>query len=316
MEIISFLAKLVVALAVLIWWVLKGLFQGLGILLEYLREYTPVVLGWVKKTLIWIYWKIHFIARENAPKAAQFLNLVKNYLQAIKLFLVAKSRSFSQSVPIATPGLNTQFKAKLISRLSIVGMTVTFVALFFLIFPDFALKILPYQTEPIVSAVDQSVLGGDFSDGNLYSSAELPEKNEYLPTGNWLVISKIGVMTEIRESSEEDHEEVLKKGVWRVPDFASPVQKVDYPTILVAHKYGYLVWSNQYRRQNSFYNLDKLEIGDTFEVIWDQRRFVYEIYAGDEGKDITDYKADVILYTCKHLNSPIRIFRYARRVEY
>ncbi len=207
-------------------------------------------------------------------------------------------------------------RSRIISRVSFSGMVVSAVVLVFLFFPDFVFAVIPYQTEPIQSAVDKSALGGKFTDGNLYAPIHLPEQNEFLPDGNWLVISKTGVMTEIGEAPTEDHEEALKQGVWRVPEFADPTSSQNVPVILVAHKYGYITWSNKFRRQHSFYNLEQLEIGDTFEIIWDHRRFTYEIYAGEEGKEINDYKADVVLYTCKYLNSPARIFRYARRVEW
>jgi len=195
-----------------------------------------------------------------------------------------------------------------------VGIITSIAFAFFLIAPDVYLRYAPYTPEPVEAAVNNSVLAGNFSDGTLYSTIQIPAKDLNLPTGNWLIIPKTGVRTSILESVEP--EESLKKGVWRVTDFANPVDGKEYPTILAAHKYGYLKWNNQYRRQNSFYNLEKLEIGDTFDIIWDQRRFSYEIYAGEEGKEISDYEADVILYTCKYLNSPVRYFRYARKVEY
>lgn len=182
-------------------------------------------------------------------------------------------------------------------------------------FPDLYHSLTPFDPQPIAASVDSSALGGDWEDGTLYATIELPPRDENLPEGNWLIIQKTGVRTLIDENPEEQLEESLAKGVWRAPDFGSPME-YGHPMILVAHRFGYLRWSNAYRRQHSFYNLDKLEIGDTFDVIWEQRRFTYEIYAGEEAEHVSDYSADVILYTCKHLNSPIRIFRYARRVEY
>lgn len=206
------------------------------------------------------------------------------------------------------------FFARQFSWIFRVGLGVSVVLSGFLVAPDLYYRVVPYEAQSVEAAVDSSVLAGKFSEGTLYSPVVLPVKDPNLPTGNWLVIPKIGVRTEILES--EDPEESLRKGVWRVTDFATPVDGKEYPTILAAHKFGYLKWSNQYRRQNSFYNLEKLEVGDTFEVLWDQRRFTFEVYAGEEGKEISDYQADVILYTCKYLNSPVRFFRYARRVEY
>lgn len=248
-----------------------------------------------------------------------FLYLIKALFNLV-LGLFGMLSGIKLHIPeINTSGIkapSVKIPTKALSRISLVGMVITAVLLLGLIFPDIAMTILPYKTEAIETAVDSSVLGGNFHDATLYTKLELPERNEYLPDGNWLSIPKIGVLTEINEASPENHEDALRKGVWRVQDFANPTEGKDYPTILIAHRFGYLAWSNQFRRQNSFYNVDKLQIGDTFEIIWDKRKFVYEIYAGAEGKEITDYKADVVLYTCKYLNSPIRLFRYARRVEY
>jgi hypothetical protein len=176
------------------------------------------------------------------------------------------------------------------------------------------MAVVPFVPSAIEAATEASPVGGEFNDGALYTTLELPPKNPELPQGHWLVIPKIGVRTEIREGAGEEDESVLRQGVLRIHDFATPLDLG--PTILVAHRFGYLQWTNDFRRKNSFYNLDKLEIGDTFDVIWDQRRFTYEVYAGEEGTEITDYDADVILYTCKFLKSDVRFFRYARRVEF
>jgi len=127
-------------------------------------------------------------------------------------------------------------------------------------------------------------------------------------------IPSIGVDTAIWEATADNYEEALKKGTWRVSDFGTPADRTA-PTILAAHRYGYLVWSNSYRRKNSFYNLPKLKAGDTVEIYWKQRRYIYEVYAQDKGDKINDYSADLILYTCEVLNSPVRIFTYARLLE-
>lgn len=205
---------------------------------------------------------------------------------------------------------------RLIRAAAAVGMITSGLLLFSFFAPDIALKVLGVEQKPIEASIDQSALGGMWEDGTLYAESELPPRDENLPDGNWLIIPKTGVRTVIREASLEDHEDqALRYGVWRADDGGTPLEKVN-PVILVAHRYGYLKWSDAYRRANSFYNLNKLEIGDTFEVIWDKRRFTYEIYAGEEGEEISDYEADVILYTCKFLNSPARFFRYARRVNW
>jgi sortase (surface protein transpeptidase) len=141
-----------------------------------------------------------------------------------------------------------------------------------------------------------------------------PSYDSRLPKENHLIISKIGVNTNIQEATFDNYESALKQGVWRVSDFGAPSAN-SMPTILAAHRYGYLAWSNLFRRENSFYNLPKLNVGDTVEIDWRQRRYIYEIYAEGQGPEITDYTADLILYTCVDLTGPERIFRYARLLE-
>ncbi len=144
--------------------------------------------------------------------------------------------------------------------------------------------------------------------------SELPEQNKELSTTPSIIIKKIGVETNIHEASLESYEDALKKGVWRVPNFGTPLD-TEKPTILVAHRFGYLNWEHDFREKNSFFNLPKLEVGDQFEINWDQRTFVYEIYEKEESEDISHYSADVILYTCRFFNSDTRIFRYARKIN-
>lgn len=141
-----------------------------------------------------------------------------------------------------------------------------------------------------------------------------PPQDQALPEENQVRIPALGVDTEILEEPYETYEEALRKGVWRTPNFGTAFER-DLPMVLVAHRYGYLKWTNQYRRENSFFNLPELENGDLVEVIWDQRRYVYEVYGGEESEVGHDLTADLILYTCKYLESDVRIFKYARLLQ-
>ena len=141
-----------------------------------------------------------------------------------------------------------------------------------------------------------------------------PRRNPNLTRENTLTIASAGIQTKIWESSMDDYEEALTKGVWMVPDFGTP-QKRNYPTIMAAHRFGYLKWSIPYRLKNSFYSLPKVKLGDNIEIIWDQRMYHYEVYKEGKGEEIEDYSADLILYTCEDLTSPVRIFKYARLLE-
>lgn len=145
-------------------------------------------------------------------------------------------------------------------------------------------------------------------------AAYQPPYDSSLPLKNRLIIKSAGIDTEIYEAPEANFEDALKKGVWRVSNFGTPFER-ELPTIMAAHRFGYLRWSVPYRLKNSFYNLPKLKIGDTVEIIWKQRKYVYAVYGEEEGEAISDYSANLILYTCKDLNSKVRIFKYAKLIE-
>ncbi len=143
----------------------------------------------------------------------------------------------------------------------------------------------------------------------------LPAKDVSLPEGHYLTIPRIGVDTVIWDGEYSEYEKLLRHGVWRVPDFTKPDEVgKGKPTILVAHRFGYLDWTQEYREKNSFYNLPELSPGDEIEVMWDQRRYKYRVERVEEGREITDYGVDLILYTCKFYVSPTRIFVYANLV--
>ncbi len=139
----------------------------------------------------------------------------------------------------------------------------------------------------------------------------LPELDFSLPIENYIYIEKIGVDGKIHEG--QNPEEALDKGVWRVYDFGTPED--ENPVILSSHRFGYFNWTQEQRTKHSFYNLPSTRVGDKIEVVWNQRKYIYEIHKIEEGERITNYESDLILYTCKLYNSPIRIFRYANRVN-
>ncbi len=139
----------------------------------------------------------------------------------------------------------------------------------------------------------------------------LPITDPSLPEENGLIIDSIGVKGEVHEGS--DWENILKKGIWRVPDLGTPPENTK-PIIIAAHRWGYLEWSAAFRKLNSFYNLPKVKAGDIIKIIWEQREFEYHVYATATGTEITDYEADLILYTCQLWNSPTRFFVFANRI--
>ena len=140
---------------------------------------------------------------------------------------------------------------------------------------------------------------------------EPPLFDPTLPEDNGLIIDEIKVRGQIHEG--DDWQDILKTGIWRVPSFGTPEDN-QMPIILAAHRWGYVTWTASFRTLNSFYNLPKLDIGDQIEIVWNQRKYIYEIYKSETGDKITDYSANLILYTCELWNSPARIFKYLKRV--
>lgn len=140
----------------------------------------------------------------------------------------------------------------------------------------------------------------------------VPPFDPNLPEGYFVLIPSVGVTSPI--SASKDYKKALVKGTWIVSNYGTP-ELDELPIILAAHRFGYTSWSTQTRNRISFYNLPKTKVGERISIYWNQREYIYEIYAGNEGTYITDYEADLILYTCKYFNSPERIFRYANRVN-
>ncbi len=145
----------------------------------------------------------------------------------------------------------------------------------------------------------------------------LPEKDSSLTETNTLIIPKIGVKAKI--ITGKDPLKALDKGPWIVYNYANPEQNYLKETtksiIIASHRFGYSSWTTEYRNKISFFNLPNTKIGDKVVIIWNQREYVYQIFKTDENKYIKDIDADLILYTCKYYNSPIRIFRFANLVS-
>jgi sortase (surface protein transpeptidase) len=146
-----------------------------------------------------------------------------------------------------------------------------------------------------------------------YIASLIPPLNTSLSKTNMIRINKIGVDTKLQEGSNSEAE--LKKGPWIVYDFGKPDDQFA-PIIIASHRWGAIGWSANDRKTKSFLKLPDLKNGDIVQIIWDQRMYEYKIYAGEENTRITDYDADLILYTCKlYWESPIRIFKYAERIN-
>lgn len=191
----------------------------------------------------------------------------------------------------------------------------------------FYYTVVPSTTKLLSTALaktgeESSVMVRQISNSAGQQSQEIPEESKpqitrdpSLPEGQYLAIPTLGIDTTVWEASSSAYEEALRKGVWRVPEFSTPEMGSERPIILAAHRFGYVDWTQTYREKHSFYNLPDVKVGESIVLTWNQHRYTYKVTKIEEGDEITDYSSDLILYTCKFLVSPIRVFVYADLVE-
>lgn len=150
--------------------------------------------------------------------------------------------------------------------------------------------------------------------GNPEFVPQLPAKDLTLPTQNSIKISGITVDAPIIQG--QDPEQALKQGAWIAPEFKTPSGNAllnrNEPVIIASHVYGYPDWDEDFRDRIAFAGLDDLQAGDIVEIVWQQRKYIYEITAGEVNTEISSYDHDLILYTCVDLSgSDERVIKYA-----
>jgi len=145
--------------------------------------------------------------------------------------------------------------------------------------------------------------------------AGVENKNTDIPEENRVVISKISVDMPIVEGSNED---TLDLGVWHRPGTGKPgVGNM----VLTGHRFGYEFLPEDIRTSTSFYNLDKLEIGDYVVIYWGGKEYDYVI----EGYEIVDrmdtsieeqtQEEKLTLYTCHPIGqNDKRLVYYAKPI--
>lgn len=206
-----------------------------------------------------------------------------------------------------------KFLEKITKIYTFLGFILLFIAVITITIPMWPYlwyRINPKETEKDIEKIIKEVTPEKI-EAKKEEISNIPEFDPSLPVGKYVIIPKINVESPI--STNKDYNEGLKKGSWIVSNYGNPEQP-NLPIILASHRFGYSNWSIEKRNKISYYNLPKTGKDDIIEIYWNQRKYKYKIYASEESTYISDYSADLILYTCKFFNSPIRIFRYAERV--
>jgi LPXTG-site transpeptidase (sortase) family protein len=162
---------------------------------------------------------------------------------------------------------------------------------------------------PYLPALTGSVIPQEFDTVDFYispSTAEVlgvtveAESGQTL-SSNRLIVPKIGVNAPIVEGSGV---EILDRetGVWRHPESSLPGSNGN--TILAGHRFQYLPPNT-----TTFYNLDKMQIGDKILIMQNGTEYIYEVFETVEvTPDQTEHLAgtdgntdELTLYTCAPL---------------
>lgn len=99
------------------------------------------------------------------------------------------------------------------------------------------------------------------------ANSRLPQA-KYSVSPNRIIIPKIGVNAPVVESQSAEYG--LSRGSWRVPESSTPDKGGN--TVITGHRFKYLPPNNL-----TFYLLDKMEKGDVFSVIWNEKDYYYRV---------------------------------------
>lgn len=119
---------------------------------------------------------------------------------------------------------------------------------------------------------------GDISTTTSYV---IPDDKE----GNWIVIPAMGVDAAIVEGGEE----ALQKGVWHLPRTSTP--ELGSNTVISAHR-----WLYKPPDPRTFYDIDKVEVGDEIYVRWNDVDYTYRVMSTEV---VTPDRVDILKSTDK-----------------
>lgn len=125
-------------------------------------------------------------------------------------------------------------------------------------------------------------------------------KEELKKMENSIVIPRIKASVQIFEGDQED---ALSKGAWhRKPEQGNPLIGGNF--IVTGHRFNFALTPSKVKNSSPFYNIDKLQNGDTIFIVWEGEVYEYEvskIYTVKPNQvEIEDQSEEhkLTLYTC------------------
>lgn len=148
--------------------------------------------------------------------------------------------------------------------------------------------------------------------GYIYQNSFVQSKNNKpIPADNRLVVPSIMLDIQVKQGKNID---IIKNGdAWRLPKTSVPGREGN--TVIIGHRFAY-------KNASSFYNLDKLNIGDRLIVYWEGREYGYVVrekkIVPPSASEVENQTADetLTLYTCHTVWNPKqRLVIVAKPVE-
>ena len=144
-----------------------------------------------------------------------------------------------------------------------------------------------------------------------------PEYDLTLPEGRWIVSESAGIKAPIYTNNDiadtKVVDDILDRGIYLYPQYNS-IGWSGREVILAGHHYNMNI--SEQKRQQSFQNLEKLQVGDRVQIVDDYKIWTYEIYKIEQSTEITEQNPDLMMYTCIFWwDAKLRLFVYANIVE-
>lgn len=170
---------------------------------------------------------------------------------------------------------------------NVLAATLTLVGVYIIATPF--MPLVTYKTKTIANATNIR---------KATAALKTPAVADDTPLDNRIRIPKLLVDESILEGNSINV--INKGGTWLRPHSVKPFVKGN--TVIVGHRFTY---SNP--ETSSFYNLDKLALGDEIAVFWDHKRYVYEVFntyvtnPKDVNVEAMSSESELTLYTCTPL---------------
>lgn len=148
--------------------------------------------------------------------------------------------------------------------LAVVFITIGLAVIIYPFWPDIQYKFWPPNEESALASLTIT----NQANTNSYTSGSLPINRKTVAGDNRIIIPKIGVDMKIVEGTNE--KTALNLGAWHLAYTSSPDKGGN--TVITAHRYKYRPPSKE-----TFYLLDKLAVGDTFAINWQELEYNYQV---------------------------------------